>query len=107
MMLCFLLGLSGCATRVWCSATAVAAKQIAQAQRECKSDGSSGVSDASFGSGGSEFRITGGEIATSVGQDPYVFKACMETRGYRFVEKQLCHTSGVLEGGVADGERAW
>jgi hypothetical protein len=92
-MICLLLWLSGCASRVWCGATPATANQVAQAQRECKGDGLSGQSDVTVNSDPHAVRgVSGGEIATSVGQDPYVFKACMEKRGYLFVERPQCHT---------------
>ncbi len=90
----FLLALSGCASRVWCNPSVPSPQERIQAQHDCKTD------PASAYSGGVSVNedphaargISGGGLGTSIGQDPYEFTACMEKRGYHYVEKARCDT---------------
>jgi hypothetical protein len=84
------VALSGCASRVWCNPDAPTRQELAQAQHDCKTDPgfATGVTvneDPHAARG-----VSGGGLGTSIGQDPYEFSACMEKRGYRYVDQKQC-----------------
>lgn len=90
LIISIVVGLTGCVSRVWCNPNASTAQELAQAQHECKTNPgyAEGVSineDPHAARG-----ISGGGLGTSIGQDPYEFAACMQKRGYQYVDKRQC-----------------
>jgi hypothetical protein len=90
LTICIVAGLAGCVSRVWCNPNASTPQESAQAQRNCKTDPgyAEGVSvneDPHAARG-----VSGGGLGTSIGQDPYEFTACMQKRGYQYVDKRKC-----------------
>lgn len=87
-------GVAGCASRIWCNPNTPTSQALAEAQHDCRINPRA-AGDINVNTDPHALRgISGaGDVGTSIGQDPYEFAACMQKKGYRYVEKEQCASS--------------
>jgi hypothetical protein len=87
-------GLTGCVDHVWCNPNASSEQALSQVQYACKSGNAQPLPDTrpdiTVNTDPHALRTVSGGPVTSIGVDPFEFKACMEKSGYRYVTRTQC-----------------